>query len=133
MHRNLQLLGIARKAGLLAIGGEAVSAASRTGKARLILSASDVSEGTARRARINAENSRTVYITVPYSKFELGNITGRGSPGTVAFLDTGLAAVFVEGLAETDPERYLDSARLLRKKADAIALRKKQSPRRTMP
>ena len=104
--RNLQLLGIAKKAGLLAIGCEAAEAAARKGKTKLIISASDASERAFRNARINADVCGALCLTVPYTGFELGCITGRGSPATVAFLDTGLAVAFLKGLAETGDELY---------------------------
>ncbi|MCL2227932.1 MAG: hypothetical protein FWB97_09990 [Oscillospiraceae bacterium] len=104
--RNLQILGLAKKAGLLAIGCEAAGAAARSGKTKLIISASDASERAYRNARINADAGYAICIVVPYTKFELGNITGRGSPGTVAFLDIGLAVRFLQGLAATDPEPF---------------------------
>jgi len=104
--RNLQILGLAKKAGLLAIGEDAAGAAARSGKTKLIISASDASERSYRNARINADAGYAICIVVPYTKFELGNVTGRGSPGTVAFLDNGLAVRFLQGLAETQPEPF---------------------------
>ena len=127
MDRNLQLLGIAKKAGLLAVGGDDVSAAARTGKARLIISASDASGGSLRRAQINAETGDALCVTVPYTKFELGSVTRRGSPGTVAFLDAGLAAGFMKGLAGIEPERYSNTADLLEEEARLIK-NKKHTP-----
>ena len=105
-ERNLQLLGIAKKAGLLAVGCEASEIAARKGKTKLIISASDASERAFRNARINADAGGAMCLTVPYTKHELGCITGRGSPATVAFLDTGLAVSFLKGLAETGDELY---------------------------
>jgi len=128
MDRNIQLLGIARKAGLLAIGGDAVNTAARAGKAKLVISASDASEGALRRARHITEIDRIAYVIAPYTKFELGNVTGRGSPGTVAVLDTGLAAGFVRGLAETEPDSYGEVAALLDEQTSAIAKNKKPNP-----
>jgi len=131
MDRNLQLLGIARKAGLIAVGSEAVATATRKAKARLVLSASDSSEGALRRALSGAKTSGVVHVTVPYTKFELGQITGRGSPGTVAVLDAGLAAGFLKGLAEAEPERYSTAAQKLESEAGAQANKRKTPPRRT--
>jgi len=130
MDRNLQLLGIARKAGLVAIGGDAVSSAALTGRAKLVISAVDSSEGSIRRARINAKENSIIYITVPYTKFELGNITGRGSPGTVAILDAGLAAGFLKGLAEKDPDKYGGAAEQLADETENLAKRRKHTSRR---
>jgi len=105
MDQALNLLGIAKKAGLIAIGGDSVSAASRNGKAALIISASDSSEGSVRRARINAQTGGARHIVAPYTQSEIGNITGRGLAGTVAVTDAGLAAQFIKKLAATD-DRY---------------------------
>jgi len=104
--RNLQIIGLAKKAGLLAVGCEAAGTAARSGKTKLIISASDASERAHRNARINADAGYATYAIVPYTKFELGNVTGRGSPGTVAFLDKGLAIKFLKGLAQTQPEPF---------------------------
>jgi len=103
MNRSLALLGMAKKAGLLAVGGESASIAARRGEAKLIISASDASEGSIRRAKANAEACNTEHITVPFTMFELGNTAGRGSPGTIAFLDKGLADGFLKRLAEKPP------------------------------
>ena len=131
MDRNLQLLGLARKAGMIAIGGDAVSSAARERKAKLVISAADSSEGSLRRARINAKESNIIYITVPYTKFELGSITGRGSPGTVAILDAGLAASFMKGLAESNPDDYGNAAEQLAQMAETMNKRRKHTSRRT--
>ena len=105
MDRSLQLLGIAKKAGLLAIGGEAASAAARSGMARAIISARDASDGAKRRAKRDAEFCGAAYVAAPYTMSELGSITGRGSPGTMAFLDKGLAMNFLEKLTGEDTEK----------------------------
>jgi len=125
---NLQLLGIMNKAGLLAIGGDAAGAAARAGKATLVISASDASENALRRAQYFTKTSNAAYIVVPYTKFELGHVTGRGSPGTVAVLDVGLAAGFVKGLAETEPERYGEIAKQLMEKVEIRTNKKKLIP-----
>jgi len=102
MDKTLSLLGIAKKAGLLAIGSEQTAISARQGKAHLIISASDASPGTIRRAKSNADMYETNYIAVSYTKFELGSITGRGSPGVLAILDKGLAKNFSEKIKESD-------------------------------
>ena len=128
MDRNLQLLGIAKKAGLLAIGCEATETAARKGKTKLIISASDASERAFRNARINADAGGAICLAVPYTKFELGCITGRGSPATVAFLDTGLAVGFLKGLAETGDELYEKLWKYLEDSALSKEDRKKSIP-----
>jgi len=140
MDKALNLLGIARKAGLLAVGGDAVAAAARSGKAKLVLSATD-SSGSARvRAKLNAKACGAVYLAALYTKFELGQIAGRGSPGTVGILDAGLAASFLKKVGDGSPGKLEDDVRQLeeearataaRTKTRAKALNRKRSPRRT--
>jgi ribosomal protein L7Ae-like RNA K-turn-binding protein len=133
MHRSLQLLGMAKKAGLLAVGSEAVSTATRHRKARLVISASDASPGSIRRACVNAETGGAIYIDVPFTKFELGSISGRGSPGAVAFLDAGLAAGFVKRLADTNPGHYEEILTTLENETVKKAERSKKTPARLKP
>ena len=102
MDRSLALLGMAKKAGLLAVGGEAAANAARRGEAKLIITASDASEASVRRAKTNAEINGVKHIAVAFTMFELGSTAGRGSPGTIAFLDKGLAEGFVKRLAEAE-------------------------------
>ena len=109
MNRSLALLGMAKKAGLLAVGSEAAAVAARRGEATLIITASDASDGSVRRAKANAESNDVKYIAVPFTMFELGNIAGRGSPGTIAFLDKGLADGFMEKLEQTEKTKESDA------------------------
>ena len=129
--KPLNLLGMAKKAGLLAIGSESVKMSAREGKAKLIILASDISEGSARQARYSAEDYDTTCIDTPYTKFELGNVTGRGSPGTVAFLDLGLAAEFMKKLSALDETRYGEIARMFETKAKARSANNQSAKRRS--
>ena len=104
MDHNLQILGLAKKAGLLAIGDDATGMAARKGQTKLIISAEDASERAFKNARIYADSCGAICMVVPYTKFEIGMIIGRGSPAIVAFLDTGLAVAFIKGLAESGHE-----------------------------
>ena len=136
MDRNLLIIGLAKKAGLLAVGADDTYSAARAGKARLVISACDASGGALRRAGNSAEAACALHIVVPYTSFELGNVSGRGSPGTAAFLDTGLAARFLKGLAETEPDRYSAAAESLmqeeRARAEEIKRRPPSGKRRTV-
>jgi len=100
---------MAKKAGLLAVGSEAAAAAARRGEAKLIITASDASEGSVRRAKANAEANGVKYIAVPFTMFELGNTAGRGSPGTLAFLDKGLADGFTRRITESKTAKESDA------------------------
>ena len=118
MSSSLLILGMAKKAGLLAIGSDAVKTAARAGKAKLVVAAKDASEGTVRRAMYYANHSGAVYADIPHTMFEIGSITGRGSPGVLAVLDVGLAASFMKGLAAIEPERYGEKAEILNTMAE---------------
>jgi len=109
MNRSLALLGMAKKAGRLAVGSEAAADAARRGKAKLIITASDASDASVRRAKSNAESGGVKYLAVPFTMFELGQTAGRGSPGTIAFLDKGLADGFSKRVAETQSAKESDA------------------------
>ena len=109
MNRCLALLGMAKKAGRLAVGSEAAANAARRREATLIITASDASEASVRRAKSNAESNGVKFTTVPFTMFELGTTAGRGSPGTIAFLDKGLADGFIKRLAETEDKAKIDA------------------------
>ena len=117
MEQNLRILGLAKKASLLAIGLDDVSKAARLKDVSLIISASDASDGAKRRAANDANFCSAVYAQIPYTMQELGVMTGRGSPGTIAFLEPGLAARFLKGLAIEQPEIFQESVGLLEQKA----------------
>jgi ribosomal protein L7Ae-like RNA K-turn-binding protein len=118
-NKPLQILGMAKKAGLLAIGSDAVKSAARTGKVKLVAITSDISDGTERQANYSAEDSSAFCVKTPYRKFEFGRVAGRGAPGIVAFLDLGLAAGFMERLAALDKEKYDEIARILKAKTQS--------------
>lgn len=121
------LLGIAKKAGFLEIGDESVSNAVRTKKVSLILSASDASAGSKRRAATYAELHGTPHIIVPFTKEELGAVIGRGMPGMIAVLDIGIAAAYVSKLALASPEQYDKAAETLNDTANRVRQRQKEA------
>ncbi len=120
-------LGLAKKAGLLEIGGESVGHAARQGKARVILSAQDASEGSKRRAGIYADRYGLKHLILPSTKQELGAVVGRGSPGMMTILDAGMAAKYVSVLAQADPAQYGEAAAQLEASAERIRKRRKST------
>ena len=102
MDNTLHLLGIAQKAGRLEVGEEPVGAAARARQARVILLACDAAANTARRAGHFGEAGNVLWLTVPYTKAELGGAVGRASCAMLALTDAGLAASLVKKLAR-DP------------------------------
>ncbi len=124
MDNILGILGIAKKAGFLEIGSDSVGWAAQSGKARLILSAADASEGSKNNARIYAENSGAEHVVVPYTKIELAGVIGRGTPGMAAITDIGMACGFISKLAAAYPERYSGAAGRLEEKYERIRKRR---------
>ena len=121
------LLGLAKKAGRLEIGGDSVEHAARLGKARSFYRP---------RTRPTAQNGGPdftpndtdfLHLVLPSEKEELGAIVGRGSPGMITILDAGLAAKYVAALAQTDPEKYGPAATQLEEKAARIRMRRKKN------
>lgn len=104
MDKALGLLALSRKGGNLGLGEEAVGAAARAGKARLIVVASDASDHSMRRVKNFVAGTRQTYITLFYDKDTLGDAVGIRSCAMAVILDTRLALAFVRALEE--PDRY---------------------------
>ena len=119
------LLGIAKKSGTLIIGSDSVGAAVRSGKARVILSASDSSERSKRQAENMAAAGNTLHVVLPFLKYEIGGMVGRGAPGIMAITDIGIASAFLSALAGQNAAKYGDAAATLEKKAKRSIQRKK--------
>ena len=115
MDNALHLIGIAKKAGQLAIGEEPVGAGARAHKARLILLASDAAAATVRRAETFAQAGGIFTLPLAAAKAELGGILGRTSCAMVAIMDAGLAASIAQKIAAVNPEFAEQSAELDRK------------------
>ena len=126
----LHLLGLARKAGRLEIGEEPVGAVCRARQARLVLLASDAADNTIRRARHFSQAGKTICLTLPLTKEELGSGLGRTSCAMVAVTDVGFAASIAERLAQDDQETYGEAWQTLAQKAARVKQRRdaKRSP-----
>lgn len=132
MNPVLSLLGLALRGGRLAVGDEPAALAARAGEARLLLSAQDAGGSMLRRAEHLAETGHCVWLTVPFSKAELGGALGRGTAAIVAVTDLGLAAAVVKRLAALDPEAYGSASERMALKVRRAEERKK-APRRKPP
>jgi len=122
---DLRILGLARRAGKVEIGEEAVGKAARGGKVRLILLAADASQNAAKRAEGFGYTAAAPVILLVASKAELGHALGLAGPAMAAVTDAGLAAALAGVLAGEDPARYGETAQALKARADA----EKQRPR----
>ena len=127
MNNVLGVLGLAKKAGLLEIGDESVNIASKRGKAKLILSASDASDASKRHAKYYAENSGGEWTQLEFTKSELAEIIGRGAPGIIAITDPGLAHSFLVKLAESGTEGCEKIIEKLRNDAENQARRRREA------
>ena len=102
MDKVLNYLSLARKAGFAELGEEPVGAVSRTGKAYLIVVASDASDHTWRRAKSFAAGTEQQCLRVPQTKDEMGLAIGRQELAIAAITDPALALAMVQALNQPD-------------------------------
>lgn len=93
MNKGLPLLGIAKKAGRLAVGNEQVSASLAQGQARLIIFACDAAPNTLRRFANRGVGVR--HVTLRENKDELGAVIGYSNCAVAAICDAGLSKAFI--------------------------------------
>ena len=117
MHKALNYMSLARKAGLIELGEEPVGAAARAGHARLILVAQDASDHTWRRAKSFAAGTAQQCVKVAFSKDELGQAIGRTSLAIAAFTDPAIALAFVKALDDPKYQDVLEELDVKSKKA----------------
>jgi ribosomal protein L7Ae-like RNA K-turn-binding protein len=122
----LNMLGLALRAGRLEIGEEPVGAVCRAKDCRLIIVARDAADNTFRRVRHFADAGQCLWISVPFTKDELGSAVGRTSCAMLALTDIGFAESVVKKLAAVDPEKYTQTAEQLSVKAQRAAQRRKE-------
>ena len=129
MDKVLSLLGLAKKAGRLAVGEESVADAARAHAARLIVLAEDAADNSARRAERSAAEGACLLTRVPATKEELGRAVGRASCAMLALTDVGFAEAAAKKLAALDAARYGALAERLSLKAARAAERKEKKGR----
>ena len=122
-------LGLALRAGRLAVGEEPVGTACRTHKARLLLLASDAADNTIRRALRFSQAGTIPCLTLSLNKEALGACLGRASCAMLAVTDAGFAAALAEKLAKEDPQQYGQVQALLSQKAARMKRRRKEKRR----
>ena len=90
-NKLASLLGLAQKAGKIASGDFAVERAVKSGKAKLLIIATDASDATKKGYRDMASFHKiAVYETL--SKAALGNALGKPQRAALVFLDDGFSA-----------------------------------------
>ena len=124
-------LGLARRAGKAQLGEEAALDAALAHKARVILTAADLSPNALKRLERAAETGNALVLPTALTKAELGPAVGWANCGVVAVTDIGLAAAAVEKLAQTDPQPlYQQALERLKPKAEKTARRRREKLRR---
>lgn len=97
-NKALSLLSLSRKGGNIVLGEEAVGAAARAAKARLIVVACDASDHTLRRVKSFVSGTRQPYLQVAFDKDALGSALGTTTCAMAALTDVRLAQAFVKAL-----------------------------------
>jgi len=126
MDNILHMVGLALRAGRLEVGEEPVGAVCRARDCRLIIVARDAADNTFRRVRHFADAGQCLWISVPYTKDELGSAVGRTSCAMLAVTDIGFAEAIARKLAAVDPEKYTQTVEKLSVKAQRAAQRRKE-------
>ena len=125
MDKALNYLALARKAGLAELGEEPVGGAARSGKAYVIVVASDASDHTWRRAKAYAAGTTQQCIRLPYSKDEMGFAIGRESLAIAAITDCPMALALVQSLPE--PEKNAEAVQVLTEKVQKMKKRQQEA------
>ena len=122
----LNMLGLALRAKRLEVGEEPVGAVCRARDCRLIIVARDAADNTFRRVRHFADAGQCLWISVPFTKEELGFAVGRTSCAILGVTDIGFAESIAKKLAAADPEKFTQTAEQLSVKAQRAAQRRKE-------
>lgn len=126
MHKALNYIGLAKKAGSIEVGETNTGAAIRAGKGKILVLASDASDNARRRAENFVSGAQIPTVTMPFTKAEISQATGTPGCSMAAFTDVGLAAVFMAALAENEPS-YMETAELLAQKNQKALMRKREA------
>ena len=126
MDNILHMMGLAKRAGRLEVGEEPVGAVCRARDCRLIVVARDAADNTFRRVRHFADVGQCLWISVPFTKEELGFAVGRSSCAMLGVTDIGFAETIAKKLAAIDPEKFTKTAEQLAVKAQRAAQRRKE-------
>lgn len=100
MDKLYNALSLARKAGALTFGFDAVCQLLDVGRAPLLMVAADTAAGTQRRLGVSAAG-QNIY-RLPYTQQELAPLAGKPA-GVLAVADKNLAGLVKEALAQGAP------------------------------
>ena len=103
MDKLLQMLSLARRAGKLALGFDAVGEAAQSGRAALILLSEQAAERT-RRNILRIAEKRAPVLPVPYSPDDLSAVLGK-AVAALAVTDPNFADGIRKLLPRNDPNQ----------------------------
>lgn len=98
-QKFMSVLGLAQKAGKIVSGDFAVQGAIKSGKARLLIVASDASDATKKEYQYQA-GSRGIDIYYALSKEQLGYSIGKALRAAVVITDNGFVKPLIRALEE---------------------------------
>ncbi len=125
-EKTLNLLGLMRRAGAIALGEDQSADCVRGGKAKLLLLSADVADNARRKAENLSEGRNVRLIPLPFDREELGKALGVGGCSVAAVSDLGFADAFMQLLAAQWPEDYEAAAQAVRQRSEKAARRKAQ-------
>ena len=97
--KALRLLGLALRSGRLEVGADNAAALAASGRARLVVVASDISPHAAKRVRAAAEGSGVPCAALPCTKAELGAALGRAECAAAATADPGFSKAIAQSIS----------------------------------
>ena len=100
MNKALNLLGLARKGGNIELGEDNCSIVCRSGKAKLLILATDAGDSVTHRASYFVHSGKPPLIRVDYTKDEMGTALGRNVCPIAAVTDVRLALAFVKAMGD---------------------------------
>ena len=125
MDKALNYLALGRKAGRIELGEEPVGAAARALKACLVAVAEDAGDHTWRRAKSFVAGTNQVAVKVPFTKDQMGQVTGRTSLAIAAFTDPAMALAFLKALPQQ--EKYSEELQALENRTQRVRQRQKEA------
>lgn len=104
--KALGLLGLMRRAGAIEIGEDNSALTVKSGKAKLLLISSDVSESAQRKAEGFSYGRSVLLVPLHYTREELGVSLGITSCAMAAVTDMGFSNALMKELAKQQPDKY---------------------------
>lgn len=125
----LGLLGLARRAGKLAIGDEPVAELIATNRARCVFLAADAGSNIVRKLQRMTEEKNLPLFSLEADKAALGGALGRASCAVCATDDAGFAASAASKLARDNAQVQPQADALAQKQARILRRRGKHKPK----